>query len=217
MSGLPFGLAPLLDLTGYQYQNTGPLVVPTTNVGARVTRSIDPAGYGFSPEVTIEEDADDVLEITQHPVEQGAAITDHAYKRPAELRMQIGWSDRYDNSSGNLLYSWILDLQSSRRPFSIVTGKRSYQNMLVSDIRQHTDAKFEYSLMIDISFREILLVNTQTNPGTGNGNGSAVQLANPPANAPTATAGPQQPTSVSLTDQQLSNAGMEQSGGTGDF
>ncbi len=44
-------------------------------------------------QATIEEDHHDELEITEHPVEQGAAIADHAFKRPAEVTIKMGWSN----------------------------------------------------------------------------------------------------------------------------
>ena len=44
------------------------------------------------PNVVVEEVHTDTLTITDHPVEQGAPITDHAFKNPAELSMRIGWS-----------------------------------------------------------------------------------------------------------------------------
>lgn len=43
--------------------------------------------------VTISEEHNDELEITEHPVEQGAPITDHAYKRPSQLTLNLGWSN----------------------------------------------------------------------------------------------------------------------------
>jgi hypothetical protein len=154
------------------------------------SRMIDPDTYQLIAQVTVEEDHDDELTITEHPVEQGAAITDHAYKRPAELRMRVGWSQSgglpVDNAVADVvtLYEDILTLQSSRRPFSIYTGKRPYQNMLVASLRVHTDAKLEWTLLADITFRQILLVNTQTISGTGQGsqatvNTSPAALANP--------------------------------------
>jgi hypothetical protein len=36
------------------------------------------------PDVVVSEKHSDTLEITEHPVETGAAISDHAYKRPAK-------------------------------------------------------------------------------------------------------------------------------------
>lgn len=43
--------------------------------------------------VTIEEKHHDELEITEHPVEQGANIADHAFKRPNELTLRVAWSN----------------------------------------------------------------------------------------------------------------------------
>src|SRR5260363_275132 len=43
------------------------------------------------PNVVIEEVHQDALTITEHPVEQGAAIADHAYVRPAEVVMRCGF------------------------------------------------------------------------------------------------------------------------------
>ena len=47
----------------------------------------------FAAQVTLEESHSDQLEISDHPVQQGASITDHAYKRPAELTIKCGWSN----------------------------------------------------------------------------------------------------------------------------
>lgn len=52
------------------------------------------------PQATIEEVHHDELEITDHPVEQQAAITDHAFKRPAEVIITYGWSDSPTSNSG---------------------------------------------------------------------------------------------------------------------
>lgn len=58
----------------------------------------DGSGTLFIPDATIEEVHTDDLEITDHPVEQGAAISDHAFKRPSELIVTAGWSDSPNNS-----------------------------------------------------------------------------------------------------------------------
>jgi hypothetical protein len=133
------------------------------------------------PHVVIEEDHDDELIITQHPVEFGAIISDHAYKKPSEVRIRCAW-----NNSGShyplhgsaytqkpvvlsgyegyarAVYDQILALQISRKPFSVVTGKRIYKDMLVANIRVHTAPGSEYSLMADIVLREVILVSTKT-------------------------------------------------------
>jgi hypothetical protein len=48
---------------------------------------------GIQVDTTIEEAYEDRLEITEHPVEAGAQITDHSFKRPMEVRLRCGWSD----------------------------------------------------------------------------------------------------------------------------
>jgi hypothetical protein len=45
------------------------------------------------PQVTIEEVHHDELEITDHPVERGAVIADHAFKRPSEVVIHCAWSN----------------------------------------------------------------------------------------------------------------------------
>lgn len=49
---------------------------------------------------TIEENHHDELEITEHPVEQGAPISDHAFKRPAEVTLHIAWSNSPNKDNG---------------------------------------------------------------------------------------------------------------------
>ena len=54
------------------------------------------------PQVTIEELHTDELEITDHPVEQGSNITDHAFKHPAEITVKMGFSNS-PSSNGSLV------------------------------------------------------------------------------------------------------------------
>ena len=49
---------------------------------------------------TIEERHHDDLEVTDHPVEQGAMISDHAFKRPAEVTLKLGWSNSPTSRGG---------------------------------------------------------------------------------------------------------------------
>lgn len=47
---------------------------------------------GFIAEVTVREQHVDEMAITTHPVDRGAPITDHAFKMPAQLTIEAGWS-----------------------------------------------------------------------------------------------------------------------------
>ncbi|HAT1691958.1 bacteriophage protein [Raoultella planticola] len=127
------------------------------------------------PSVVISEKHSDTLEITEHPVETGAPVSDHAYKRPSEVVMEVGFSgggsllDFIDTSSLGLTlglspretYQQILDLQASRIPFDVVTGKRLYGNMLIRAIEVTTDRTSENVLMAVLTLREVIITQTQ--------------------------------------------------------
>ena len=113
----------------------------------------------FTATVTIEEVAVDDLVITEHPVQQGAEITDHAYNKPAEVTLSVMWSD--EDAPLSETYQKLRDLQSSREPFDLVTGKREYKNMLISSLRNTTDAQTENVLSISLSLREIFITSVE--------------------------------------------------------
>lgn len=124
--------------------------------------------------VTISEATDDTLTITKQPVQQGASITDHAYKEPTTFSMQILFQENLSLSLAKL-YQNLLDLQISRTPFDVVTPKRIYHSMLMSTIKLTTDVKTENALAINVGFQEIIIVKVSTtqvprtsqkNPGT---------------------------------------------------
>lgn len=115
---------------------------------------------GIVAQVTIRESHRDDLTITEHPVENGANISDHAYKRPSEVEIEIGWDGTTGNPSD--FYNQLLALQAQRLPFDIYTGKRPYKNMLVAGIATVTEQRTEYSLMAIVRCRQINLVSTQS-------------------------------------------------------
>lgn len=66
-----------------------------------VKRGIYPAsGEALVAQATVEEVHHDDMEITDHPIEQGAAITDHAFKRPAEVNIRCYFSNSPSASTG---------------------------------------------------------------------------------------------------------------------
>lgn len=127
------------------------------------------------PSVVVSEKHSDTLEITEHPVEIGAAVADHAYKRPSEVVMEVGFAgggsllDFVDTSSIGLslglspqeTYQELLDLQNSRIPFDVVTGKRLYSNMLIRALEVTTDKTTENVLSAVLTLREVLITQTQ--------------------------------------------------------
>ncbi|HEI6973645.1 phage baseplate protein [Yersinia enterocolitica] len=128
------------------------------------------------PSVIISEKHQDALEITEHPVEVGAAVNDHAYKRAAEVTMEVGFAgggsllDFVDTSTIGLslgkspeeVYQELRDLQESRQPFDVITGKRKYSNMLIRGIEVTTDKTSENVLMCVLTLREVIMSQTES-------------------------------------------------------
>ncbi len=171
------------------------------------------------PNVVVEEDHNDSMAITEHPVEIGAPIADHAYLRPAEVKVRCGWSPSapaLDGVLGTILpitqgllsginqlfnggpdylqsvYQALLALQATREPFTLVTGKRRYENMLIESLGVTTDRSTEYVLSVNIAFRQVIIVYTTTTTVAAQD-----QQAAPADTAPTRNAGTQQPQATS--------------------
>ena len=136
----------------------------------------------LQPDTVIDESHQDQMTITDHPVEQGATISDHAYRRPYECTVVWGWSASGGTIDGGALtqvlstfmpssrpasflkdtYKTLLDLFNARTLFTLYTAKRVYSNMLIQTLAQTTDRQTENSMVMRISCREILLATTST-------------------------------------------------------
>ncbi|EJQ2005490.1 phage baseplate protein [Cronobacter sakazakii] len=123
------------------------------------------------PDVVISESHKDTLNVTSHPVEFGAAIADHAWRSPATLIIKCGFG-----SGGALLdfasdatawcqlgkgpqeiYLALRDLLDPPELLDVVTGKRIYQNMLLTSIDVMTDATTEYVLSCTLTLTEVII------------------------------------------------------------
>jgi Dit-like tail protein len=151
---------------------------------------------GFVADITLSERIRDEMVITQHPIEIGSTITDHAYKLPISAIITCGWSNSTLNiqsasflglaalnvlqgggfSFGDFnyikqIYQNFLAMQQNAIPFSVTTGKRQLNNMLIKYIQNYTDEKTENCLILEIGLQEAIMVFSQSvqNPsGTNN-------------------------------------------------
>lgn len=123
---------------------------------------------GITFDAWLEESHEDSLTITDHPVEQGASISDHAYLKPRTVTLRYGVSDvpppgeaLTDGARRSIaVYEKLLELQGSREPFNLVTGKRLYRNMLIETLSTVTDASSDNAMIVTIDCREVIIVNT---------------------------------------------------------
>lgn len=112
-------------------------------------------------DVILNESTTDTLTITKQPVQQGAAITDHAYKEPTQLSMTIHLGADVALSLSDL-YKVLLNLQASRVPFDVITPKRIYRSMLFAILGVTTDKTTENILAINATFQEVIIVKLTT-------------------------------------------------------
>lgn len=134
---------------------------------------------GFKGYVTIQESTTDSLEITQQPVQQGASISDHAFKKPISLSIQIQFNTAFNLPVGGALigglfgqslaqiYQNLLELQVPKPPavlttFDVSTLKRTYKNMLLATLGCTTDKRTENVLAINATFQECIIVPIST-------------------------------------------------------
>lgn len=122
----------------------------------------------LTPDVVLEERHDDQTVITENPVESGSMTSDHAYEQPSECEVCWVWSP----SGGPLFslrsrsfileqYKKLLELKSKHVLLSVITGKRSYLDMLIQGISEVTDEKTENLLSVRIFLRQIIYTRTQ--------------------------------------------------------
>ncbi|WP_354676750.1 phage baseplate protein [Cupriavidus plantarum] len=129
--------------------------------------------------VELEETHLDELQITEHPVEKGAEINDHAFKRQPELTLKCGWSNSQIAALAGTLqsifeggelptadyvstvYSQLLALQETRQPFDVVTSLRIYRDMLFKSLSVTKDQKTGAALNVTATLKQIRIVQTQ--------------------------------------------------------
>lgn len=138
---------------------------------------------GITVEATLDEEYIDDLEITDHPVQAFAPISDHSFKRPKRLHMRCGWSEGHalsllnsptialnvalPSSVGTMttdtyvsnVYSQLLALQEARETLTIVSTLRVYENMLIESLDVRRDSRTAMVLMVEATFREIIRVS----------------------------------------------------------
>jgi hypothetical protein len=118
------------------------------------------------PDIVVEEVHDDVMQITKHPVETGAPINDHAFRMPSVIQMKLGYSNSKHQSVNYVktAYEKLLKAMGDREPMTVVTGKRTYRNMLISHIHVSTDSTSEYALNAVVGLEEVIFANVETIP-----------------------------------------------------
>jgi hypothetical protein len=147
----------ILDLASPQIKD---LIYCKTNIG----------GWFF--DAFLKMDHTSRLTITDHPVQTGAAITDHAFLQPRQLSMDIGMSNvakSFVNGQFSSGYSRsatafevLKQLQQLRVPIQINTRLGLYKNMLIEVLSAPDDYTTLNGLRCTVTFREIIVAQVKT-------------------------------------------------------
>jgi hypothetical protein len=135
---------------------------PLTFLAIPPTRSF----AGIKGYVTLTESTVDKLTITKQPVQQGATISDHAFKEPVSISIQMLFGNNLFQSLSQV-YQSLLALQQPVPPnilatFPVSTPKRTYNNMLLTTLTCTTNKQTENVLSISATFEEVITVPVTT-------------------------------------------------------
>lgn len=136
--------------------------------GSNVTLPPGQTIYAFDVELEIEHDQR--LRRTEHPVQTGSSISDHAFLEPATLTVDVGMSDGMDayfspntwqgsTSKSVSAYQTLLALQFSRIPLMVTTRLRTYQNMLIVNPLAKDTYKTAHGLRMRVEFGQVFMAN----------------------------------------------------------
>ena len=124
---------------------------------------------GFYFDAWLRMNQNTAITITQHPVENGASITDHSYRNPNRFSFDVGMTDVVTSpmfpGSGTRsvnAYNALVELQQTRRLLTLGTKYQSnYTNILIESIDVSDDYRTVNALRATINLVEVIIVKTK--------------------------------------------------------
>jgi hypothetical protein len=126
--------------------------------------------YVFDAVLKLEHERE--LRRTEHPIQSSASapvlsITDHAFRLPARVTLEIGMSDAMDSYSdwtsaatkSVSAFATLSALQDARTLVILTTRLATYKNMLIESIRPTDDVKTRWGLRATVTLGEVFLAD----------------------------------------------------------
>lgn len=147
--------------------------MPFAGIFSSTTRKIG----GVGVDAVIQENHKSQVRVTQHPVEIGANINDHAIIQPKEYEMQGVVSNLPDKwykfsvpsfLSGSKetraasAYEMLLAVQEKREPVDVQTGLKSYKNMILEKLEVDRDRETSGGLYFTAKLREVIIIRNKS-------------------------------------------------------
>jgi hypothetical protein len=147
-------------------------IVPGTSSGG--TQEATPAQstiYFFDAVLRLDH-VEEVV-ITSHPVQDGAAISDHAFAVPARVLLEVKFSDAQQSYNVNqyrggttksiAAYQAFKSIKDQRLPCKLSTKLNTYNNMIIESMAAHETRDTIYSLHLSIRLQQIIVGTVSVN------------------------------------------------------
>jgi hypothetical protein len=152
----------LVDIPGLE-------ILASTGVSTSTSGGTPPIIYVFDGVLQVDHAQE--VQLTAHPIQTGANISDHAYQKPARVVMDILMSDAMDSytagqwtghqSKSVNAYQIMVALEKARTPVTLTCRLDTYQNMVITAIHTRDDNKTKHGLRASITFQEVFLAQVQ--------------------------------------------------------
>lgn len=143
-----------------------------SNISEIQTQEESDVEYGYFFDAFIIESHTGTVRITEHPVQSGANISDHAYNLPDRLSLQIFVSDSMECVVSNQFsqystksvsaYQVLRELKRKRKPLSVRTKLQYYTNMLIESMTVNDDFKSAHNLRCTVMLREVMVADVKS-------------------------------------------------------
>jgi len=105
--------------------------------------------------------------VTDYPVEQGAAATDHVQPQPEEVRITVGVTDTPLTGAATpgasaQAYDTLDQLRRNPQLVQVITSRRSLADVVLTQISAPYNDRSGRAILIDLSFKQVIVTQTTT-------------------------------------------------------
>jgi len=116
---------------------------------------------GIPVDVIVSEECTSEMEIPEHPVEKGAKVSDHAWRKPEVINIEAANADMAQAG-----YAAFRQVQDAAEPFDFLSGWTLHQNMLIQTLTPRRDVETGQIFSFSCTLKEVIIVETQEGGGT---------------------------------------------------
>lgn len=105
------------------------------------------------------------VKLTEHPVQDGAAVNDHAFIEPDEVTVDIGMTDAMEGAGDSHSVNGFTTLKAImelREPVELVTRLKVYPSMVITALSSTDDFTTMNALRASVTFTKLVTVSVST-------------------------------------------------------